>query len=157
VAAVSRVVPAPPDRVWAALANGWTYARWVVGTSAIRAVDPDFPAEQTRLHYRIGHRPLAKQGGTAVLRQVPGERLELEAEGWPLGTVYIELTLTPEDPAPGEYDGAVNGSAWTRVTIVEHPRRGLAGKLHNPLLDLTVWARNLETLRRLEKVVLGRP
>jgi hypothetical protein len=44
-----------------------------------------------------------------------------------------------------------------RVAITEHPRRGLATVLHNPVTDLLIWLRNVETLRRLEQAVLGWP
>ena len=37
---VSRPVAAPPEAVWAVLADGWQYGTWVVGASRVRAVDP---------------------------------------------------------------------------------------------------------------------
>lgn len=144
MATVSRVIPASADQVWAVLGNGWTYSRWVVGTGGIRAVDVPYPVPGSQLHYRIGHWPLAKKGVTTCLRHTPPKRLELEAEGWPLGTVHIDLSLTEE-------------GGGTQVAITEYPKRGPASALHNPFADLMIWLRNIETLRRLEKAVLGRP
>jgi uncharacterized protein YndB with AHSA1/START domain len=132
----SRYIAASVDDVWAALADGDTYGRWVVGTSGIRAVDPDWPARGSRLHYRIGHRPLRHDGHTEVLHVEPKRCLELEAHAWPFGSVYIQLTLQPEG------DG-------TRVEMVEHPARGAAALVHNRVGDLLLKLRNVEALRRL--------
>ncbi|MCL9796264.1 SRPBCC family protein [Frankia sp. AgKG'84/4] len=144
MATVSRLIGAPASQVWAVLDNGWTYSRWVVGTGAIRAVDLPFPEAGARLHYQIGRWPLAKKGVTTCLRHDAPAEVELEAEGWPLGTVHITLAVTEQD-------------GGTLVAITEHPKRGLARAVHNPVLDRLIWLRNVETLRRLEKAVLGQP
>src|SRR5690606_23262165 len=47
-------VPAPPERVEAVLADGWTYSDWVVGTAHIRDVDSDWPAPGSRIHHKAG-------------------------------------------------------------------------------------------------------
>jgi uncharacterized protein YndB with AHSA1/START domain len=129
--------------VWAALSDGFTYSRWVVGTRMIRDVDAGWPAPGSKLHYRIGHGPLRHDGHTEVLSVDPGRRLELEAHAWPVGSARIELTLS----AVG--DGC-------QVQIVEHPKRGAAAWLHNPLGDGLLRLRNVETLRRLEQVAVER-
>jgi uncharacterized protein YndB with AHSA1/START domain len=126
------------EQVWAVLCDGHRYAEWVVGTDHIRDVDPGFPAVGSRLHYTVGAGPLRHDGHTEVLSVDPGHRIELEAHAWPLGTARIVLRLT-------------NGHPGCTVEIEEHPRRGLASRLHNPVLDLAVKARNVETLRRLER------
>lgn len=158
---VSRVILASPDRVWATLGNGWTYARWVVGTGEIRAVDVDFPAPGARLHYRIGRWPLVKKGTTTVLACDEGQLLELEAEGWPIGTAYVGFSL---EPVVSGMSGSVGTDrepsgphTATQVVITEHPKSGLASALHNPAADQLFRLRNVETLRRLEKAVLGLP
>ena len=43
MAEVSLNVEAPVDAVWAVLADGWSYAGWVVGASHIRDVDTGWP------------------------------------------------------------------------------------------------------------------
>lgn len=125
------------------LRDGRTYGDWVVGTSEIRAVDPGWPQEGTRLHYRVGHGPLRKDDVTTSRDYTPDERLELEANAWPMGTARIVLSVEDAD-------------GGTLVSIEEHPRRGLAKLLHNPVLDLLIKLRNVETLRRLESQVRGR-
>jgi uncharacterized protein YndB with AHSA1/START domain len=136
----TRRMPVPRDDVWAALSDGHTYASWVVGTSKIRGVDESWPQPGSRLHYRVGRGPLRHDGHTEVTSVDPGHCLELEAHAWPLGSVRIELTLVDDG------DG-------TLVEMVEHPARGTAAALHNPVGDALLRLRNVETLRRLERLV----
>jgi len=135
-----RVVRHSSKEVWAALADGRSYAKWVVGTSIIRDVDDSWPEPGSRLLYRVGHRPLNYEGHTEVLALDPGRRLELQAHAPLLGSVHIELTL----------DDVEDGCA---VTIVEHPDSGPLATLHTPFGDLLLKLRNVEALRRLESVV----
>ncbi|MCW2709331.1 MAG: hypothetical protein JWM22_3173, partial [Frankiales bacterium] len=43
------------------------------------------------------------------------------------------------------------------VVIDEYAEKGLLRTLHNPLFDAAIKARNVETLRRLEKQARRRP
>jgi hypothetical protein len=136
-----------PAAVFDVLRDGSTYAHWVVGTRAIRVVEPGWPAVGTALHYTIGYGPLRKDDETRSRAYEPDVRLEMEARAWPAGTARIELRAE-----------AVEGG--TRVSIDEHPERGPAKLLHNPLADLLIKTRNVETLRRLENQArrkAGRP
>lgn len=135
----TRRMPVPREDIWAALSDGRTYASWVVGTSAIRDVDAHWPQLGSRLHYRVGRGPLRHDGHTEVTSVDPGRCLELEAHAWPLGSARIELTLHDDG------DG-------TLVEMVEHPAKGTAAMLHNRLGDALLKLRNVETLRRLQKL-----
>lgn len=132
-----------PGAVFDVLRDGWVYADWVVGTRAIRAVEPDWPEPGTALHYTVGYGPLRKDDETRSLAYEPDKRLELEAHAWPAGTARIELRAEPTD-------------GGTLVSIDEHPLRGPAKLLHNPLADLLINLRNVETLRRLERLAQAR-
>ena len=134
-----RTISASRGAVWRALSDGHSYAHWVVGTSAIRAVDDSWPAKGSKLHYSIGRRPLRHDGHTEVLDVENGRRLELEAHAWPVGTARIELLL--DDAGPD-----------CRVTMIEHPARGVAAALHNPVGELLLKLRNVEALRRLARM-----
>src|SRR3954452_23699128 len=136
----SRTFAVPRDAASGVLVDGYTYASWVVGTSAIRDVDAQWPAAGSQLHYRVGRGPLRHDGHTEVLSVDEGKRLELEAHAWPLGTARIELTV--EDVPDG----------GCRVVMVEHPAQGSAAALHNPIGDGLLKLRNLEALRRLKKL-----
>ena len=138
-----RIIPAPVTAVWAVLSDGYAYAHWVVGTSSIRDVDAGWPHPGTRLHYRVGRGPLRHDGHTEVLSADPFRRLELEAHGWPLGTVRIDIRLD---------DRAGNCA----VRMIEHPERGIAARLHNPLGDALLSMRNVEALRRLDRLARER-
>jgi uncharacterized protein YndB with AHSA1/START domain len=133
-------MPVPRDVVWSTLADGRTYSTWVVGTSSIRDVDRHWPEVGSRLHYRIGRGFLRHDGHTEVRSVDPGRCLELEAHAWPVGTARIQITLHDE-------------GAGTRVEMVEHPARGTAAVLHNPVGDALLRLRNVEALRRLARVV----
>jgi uncharacterized protein YndB with AHSA1/START domain len=127
------------DKVWQTLSRGTEYATFVVGTSTIRDVDAHWPDVGARLHYRVGRGPFRHDGHTEVKSVDPGHRLELEAHAWPLGSVHIAFTLHDDG------DG-------TTVELVEHPARGTAATLHNPIGDVILKLRNVETLRRLERL-----
>jgi hypothetical protein len=119
------------------LRDGRSYGDWVVGTRTIRDVDAGWPAEGTCLHYTVGYGPLRKDDVTRSLSYAPDERLELEAQAWPLGTAKIVLR-------------AEERSGGVQLSIEEWPDKGIGATLHNPALDLLVKLRNGETLRRWE-------
>lgn len=125
------------------LRDGHSYADWVVGTRAIRAVEPGWPAEGTCLHYTVGYGLLRHHDRTRSLDYQPDRRLELEARAWPVGAAHIVLTVELRD-------GGVE------LRIDEHPHRGLAALVHNPVLDVVIRGRNVETLRRWEERARGR-
>jgi Polyketide cyclase / dehydrase and lipid transport len=132
-----------PKAVFDVLRDGRSYQEWVVGTRAIREVEPGWPEPGTALHYTIGYGLLRKDDETRSRKYDPDHRLELEAHAWPAGTVRIDLRAEPVE------DG-------TLVTIDEHPLHGPARTVHNPALDALIWIRNVETLRRLESVTRRR-
>src|SRR3954447_22904512 len=139
-----RCIPQPREAVWRVLSDGTTYSRWVVGTSAIRDVDETWPLPGSRLRYSVGRGPLRHDGHTEVLSAGEGHCLELEAHAWPLGTVRIVIRL--EEDAGG-----------CLVTMVEHPARGVVGRLHNPVGDALLKLRNVEALRRLDRLAREEP
>ena len=132
-----------PEAVFDVLRDGRSYGHWVVGTRKIRRVEEGWPQPGTKLHYTIGYWPVRKDDRTCSLAYAPDARLELEAHAWPAGTALITITTEPAD------DG-------TLVSIDEYPARGPAKLLRNPATDLLIKARNVETLRRLERLAAER-
>jgi hypothetical protein len=65
--------------------------------------------------------------------------LELRINALAAGTVRVMISFAP----------AASGCV---ITMTEHPERGLAAWLHNPLFDAVVWLRNVESLRRLAQL-----
>lgn len=139
VSSNERTFPVDRRAVWDVLTDGYAYARWVVGTSKIRDVDAGWPAPGTAIHYSVGRGPFRHDGHTESVRVEPERLLELEAHAWPAGSARIVLTLY-DDPR------------GCRVRLVEHPARGVAAVLHNPAGDALLKLRNVEALRRLERV-----
>ncbi|MEN3299998.1 SRPBCC family protein [Pseudonocardia sp.] len=140
---VSRVIPTDPDRVFAVLADGWSYPLWVVGATHMRSVDPDWPAVGSKLHHSVGIWPLQIEDNTEVLAVEPGRMLELRARAWPAGTARVRLTL---DPVP----------EGTLVTMAERSESGPARLVPWPMESYLLKLRNTESLERLSAVVMHR-
>jgi hypothetical protein len=141
MAITRRTMPLSPDDVWSVWSDGTTYADWVVGTRKIRDVDDHFPAVGSRLHYTIGHFPLRHDSHTEVLAiDEAARRLDLAIQSRPAGRVHVALAVTP------------TASSGCFVSIDEKPLDGPLKVVHNPLFDLVIKLRNVETLRRLERV-----
>jgi hypothetical protein len=144
-------IKATPDRVFAVLADGWTYSDWVVGSAHIRAVDPGYPTPGTAIHHKVGPWPLSVKDKSEVIDCEQDRMLLLRVGLWPWGAGRVRLSLTP------------TGAAATRVTMVEDFPEGPSRYLHTKLHDVFLYWRNRESLRRLadlatrrESVQIGR-
>ncbi len=143
MAVVSRDLDVPPRAVFEVLEDGWLYALWVVGTSHMRNVDDNWPAEGSRLYHAFGAWPAVVRDSTVVLEYDPPRRLILQARAWPAGQARIEIGV---EPRPG----------GSHVELNEYPVSGAGKVLHNPLADSLLYRRNVETLERLAALVEGR-
>ncbi|WP_369793884.1 SRPBCC family protein [Actinoplanes sp. SE50/110] len=142
---MTRTVQASPDRVFAVLANGWSYSDWVVGTSHIRDVEQDWPATGSKLHHKAGPWPLSLHDSSTVLECVPGRELKIRAGLWPLGEAVVDIVLEPAS------DGA------TRVVMHEDFQSGPLLWMRNKINDLVLHQRNVEALRRLADIAESHP
>ena len=140
MAIVHRTVRTTPDRVFAVLADGWSYSDWVVGTVHIRDVDHSWPAVGARLHHKAGPWPFSLQDSSTVVECVPEKSLTLKAGLWPLGQAVVRIDLE-----------AV-GTAQTRVTMAEDFEAGPLLFLRNKINDLVLHRRNLGSLSRLADI-----
>jgi len=136
-------MPYEPSLIFSVLRDGWSYDKWVVGTSRIRAVDSTWPQPGAKLRYRIGWGPMSKEDQTRSMRLVDGSELELEAVGRPLGSARVDFRV----------DRVRDGSL---VTMIEHPTKGPLADLHNVGFEFLIYLRNVETLRRLQREVTRR-
>ncbi len=133
-----QLIECPPARVWDVLADGGTYAQWVVGTKEILHADNDWPAVGAGLRFRVGLGPLTFEDTCVVRICEPGSRLELEAKAEPFGTARIAFTLLP----------------WADHTLVildEHPLRGLGARIQGPPTELVLHLRNRHMLANLAR------
>ena len=144
VASVTHRVAASTADVWSVLADGWSYATWVVGASRIRSVDPGWPREGTRVHHSVGAWPLLIDDSSVVVHADPARELVLRARAWPAGEATVRLLLTADGP-----DATV-------ITVQEDASAGPGRLVPRPVRQLALTPRNLETLRRLGYLAEGR-
>ncbi|SDD65703.1 SRPBCC family protein [Actinokineospora iranica] len=143
MATVTKVIDAPRERVWAVLANGWSYASWVVGAAHIRAVDAGWPAPGASIHHSVAPWPLTIEDVTVVRAARPGESLELDAKAWPLGAARVRLELDSID------------SSNTKIQMSEWIEHGAGRFLPSKLQVALLVARNRESLDRLGDLSRG--
>lgn len=136
---VERHVAAPPEAVWAVLADGWLYPLWVVGATSLRAVEETWPAVGSRIHHSVGAWPAMVHDSTRVLEMEPERSLVLRAGVWPAGAADVRLTLEPD----GEGTLVVMEEKVASGPIALIPRLA-----YGPLLK----ARNVESTRRLARL-----
>jgi Polyketide cyclase / dehydrase and lipid transport len=137
MAEVAQTVAVPPDRVWAVLADGWTYSDWVVGTAHIRDVDTQWPEPGSRIHHKAGPWPVSVHDSTLVVARQAPHILHLRPRMWPLGEAEVRITLTEISPER------------TKVTLAEEFQAGPMRWLRTKANDLVMHRRNRESLRRL--------
>jgi uncharacterized protein YndB with AHSA1/START domain len=138
-------ISAPPERVFAVLADWRSYGDWVVGSRKIRGADPGFPAVGTRFHHQVGVGPLNLNDHTSVLEVDQPRKLILRAKARPLGTAIVDMTMEPD------------GNGGTKVTMREDPGDPVTAFVFNPLTHLLVRGRNEESLDRLKRLAEERP
>lgn len=136
---VDRAINASAEDTFAVLSDGWLYGGWVVGTSHVRAVEPDWPAVGARLFHATGAWPMVTRDETVVEVSHAPYRLVLLAKGGPLGNARIELDLR----TVGE---------GCRVSMLETPVQGMGRWLHNPVSAAGIHRRNVEALSRLATI-----
>jgi uncharacterized protein YndB with AHSA1/START domain len=138
-----RVVRAPAEDVFDVLADGWSYAAWVVGSARIRAVDPDWPQPGSSIHHSVGLWPVLIHDATTAEEYEPLRRLRIKVRAWPTGVGRVEITATPHP------DGSL-------VTMREKAVSGPATLIPAPVSEPVLHRRNDESLRRLAYMVEGR-
>lgn len=136
------LVAATQDDVWEVLADGHSYAEWVVGTREVSSVDPEWPQEGARLSYMAGIGPFKLQDQSIVRLCDPPARLELEAR---LRVLAARVSI---EVKPWGHDAL--------VIVDEHSLRGSSLLLENPIVEFLLSLRNRRMLRHLAVVVEGR-
>ncbi|HEY8455628.1 MAG TPA: SRPBCC family protein [Actinopolymorphaceae bacterium] len=141
---VTRKVSASPKQIFEVLSDGWSYASWVLGTSHIRAVDPEWPRVGSKIHHMVGPWPFVIKDETEVIGMEPDSRLELHARAWPVGAAHIHITLVPKT------------STETEVRLAEELVDAPGRMIPHQVQELMFRPRNTETLSRLADLAEGR-
>ncbi|MFD5574373.1 SRPBCC family protein [Streptomyces cadmiisoli] len=134
-----RLIKAPSTTVWAVLADGNKYPRWVVGPSDAEPVRGQWPHTGAAIRYEASLGPLRLSNETVVRRCKEGSELELEAYAGPLGTARIDIELRQW----GEH---------CLVLVDEHPLQGTGGLMHNAGFEIVIQLRHRAMLRRLARL-----
>lgn len=132
-----------PEDVFGVLNDGWLFPVWVVGASRMRDVDDAWPQVGSRLQHSFGVWPALINDKTTVLEYDPPRRLVIQAAGWPIGEARVTLEVQPHR----------KGSL---VRIMEGAVKGPGALIPNVLLDIPLFFRNNETLRRLAYIAEGK-
>jgi uncharacterized protein YndB with AHSA1/START domain len=141
---VTRRTDAPPDAVWAVIADGWSYPAWVVGASRIRAVSATWPQAGAMIHHSVGAWPLLLDDNTEVLDVEAGRFLRLKARGRPYGEAVVEIEIKPD-------------GTGSRIEMREDASNGPARLLPKPLRQAALAPRNAESLKRLTLLAEAHP
>lgn len=139
----TRVMSCSPHDVFAVLADGWLFPGWVVGASRMREVDDAWPAIGSRLHHSFGVWPALINDITTMIEYDSPRHLMMQPKGWPIGEARVTIDVKPHRR------GCV-------VRIQEHAMSGPGALIPAPLLNLGLYVRNIETLRRLSFIAEGR-
>jgi uncharacterized protein YndB with AHSA1/START domain len=140
---VTRTIQAPVAEVFAVLADGWSYASWVVGASHIRAVDDTWPDEGARIHHSVGPWPCTIQDTTSVRTVDIPHSIELDARLWPIGGAVVRVELRATGPTSCE------------AVMTEQAIRGPSRLLPHPVQAVLLEPRNRESLSRLADLAEG--
>jgi uncharacterized protein YndB with AHSA1/START domain len=137
-----RFMPYQASEVFAVLADGDLYGRWVVGARRTVEADPRWPQPGSTLLHQQGVGPLRITDTTTVIRVEPPTSLELEARVRPLITARVVVSIAPV----------------ARGSLVQMEETVVGGALRplSTVLDVGLHRRNAHALRRLEEVVAER-
>lgn len=138
-----RAMACSPEDVFEVLADGWLFPVWVVGASRMRNVDENWPKEGSRLQHSFGVWPFLINDETVVKEWDPPRRMVIQPHGWPLGEALVTIDAKPTH-------------AGCLVRITEKAVKGPGALVPAPLMDIPLYQRNIETLRRLAFVAEGK-
>jgi hypothetical protein len=124
------------EDIFAVLADGWSYATWVVGAARIRDVEENWPEVGARIHHSVGAWPFLLSDNTEVERVDRPHLIQLRVRAWPTGEGRVIVTLRPAE-------------AGTEVVMEEYAVSGPARLVPRPAQALMLHHRNVEALRRL--------
>ncbi|HEY4278363.1 MAG TPA: SRPBCC family protein [Conexibacter sp.] len=136
-------IEAPPEAVFDVLSDPRSFARWVVGSQAIRRADPEWPAPGAAFDHAVGIGPLRLKDHSRVVESARPTFLRMLVNARPLTQAWVTLRVR----------GAEHGR-----TVVEMDERAADQRSRlafNPLTDPLIRLRNHESLRRLKALAEG--
>ncbi|HEX2046684.1 MAG TPA: SRPBCC family protein [Acidimicrobiales bacterium] len=143
------VVEAPPEAVFAVLADPATYGAFVVGSKHVRRFEPNYPELGSCFHHTLGVGPLILRDKTCVEEVEEGRRLVLLAHMRPFAVNRVAFTL---HPVPEGTEVPNTEVPNTEVEVEEYAVEGPVAAVWNPVLEAAMGLRNQEMLRRLKRI-----
>jgi hypothetical protein len=137
------LIRASVEDVFAVLADGWSYASWVVGASRIRDVEAGWPLPGRSIHHSVGIWPLVVDDRTTVEAYEPLRFLQLKVRAWPTGEGRVELE-------------AEDRGGQCHLVMREKAIKGPAALIPEAIADPLLSIRNKEALLRLALIAEGR-
>ena len=141
MAITRRSMEADPEEVFGALLDPYMYAEWVVGAKSIRGADEHWPAVGSAFNHRIGAGEAEVKDKSEILELDSPNRIALRTFVRPFGIARVVI------------EAAREGDGRARVSIFEEPEIGTRMRLLARLVDPLIHLRNVESLRRLERVI----
>jgi uncharacterized protein YndB with AHSA1/START domain len=135
-------IAAPPERVFAVLANPRSFARWVVGSREIRRADPGWPGVGAAFDHTVGVWPLTLADHSEIVECRRPELMKLLVKARPFSRAYVTLRLTAHGPG-------------TLVTMDERAADRRSRIFFNRLTDPLLRVRNRASMRRLKALAEG--
>ena len=136
-------IAVPPEAVFGVLSDPRSYEHWVVGSRAVHAADPDWPAQGAVFEHTQGFGPLPLlRDTTTVLAVTRPAFLQMRVQARPLTVAHVTLRLTARD-------------GGTHVRMEEVPADLRSKIVMNPLMQPLLHLRNAESLRRLKRLAEG--
>jgi hypothetical protein len=135
-------IDAAPDAVYDVLADPRSFARWVVGSRAIRAADPQWPAPGAVFDHAQGVGPIVLRDSTCCLECERPRVMRLRVQARPISVAHVTLRLEPD-------------GGGTRVEMREEAADVRSLLTMNPLTNPLMRLRNAESLRRLKRLAEG--
>jgi uncharacterized protein YndB with AHSA1/START domain len=133
------VVEAPPEAVFAVLADPAAYGAFVVGSKHVRRFEPTYPELGSCFHHTLGVGPFILRDKTCVEEVEDGRRLVLLAHMRPFSVNRVAFSLRPVDEG-------------TEVEVEEYAVKGPVAAVWNPAFEAAMGLRNQEMLRRLKRI-----
>ena len=138
-----RKINAAQEAVFDVLLDPYAYSDWVVGAYKVRDVDAGWPAEGSSFHHQLARSSGGVKDKTTILAIERPRSITLKAYARPVGAV--EVTIRVE-------------SLTDDSLVVVDESAAADSKLRkiNPLLEVFIYLRNIEALRRLARIAESR-
>lgn len=138
-----RTISATQREIFEVLLDANAYTDWVVGAQKTRDVDEDWPAPGSSFHHKLADSSGGVKDRTTIVDIDEPRSITLKAYARPLGAADVRIDVN-------EIDGTC------LVVIHESVVKTSKLRLLNPLIEPLIFLRNIEGLRRLEKLVVKR-